>query len=272
MFIKNFFFVVINTISLFQFIVVSERYSFSLFENFEVTKSIFTKEQSVVQSLRLNLRTLNSKLDGLRRSIMSYSNGFFHNDAQNGDIVTNHIHFQRKVVIGNVCGQNVFPNDFISSTWSILFKDANYTFDYTTAYRVPIIEIMKSSLKGLVMIQDTYHQDIKKFSSGDLNIEIRSQRASRKTDSLNANDLAAMSSTAFWSYNWYDSSIRYLKESLESLPIMYNETQHTGAVELRKVILEMKTQYISYHNELYHEKPNIFGKWWKLYPYMVDSG
>ena len=171
MFINNLLFVVINTISLLPLIIVSERYSFLLFENFESTKSIFTKEQSVVQSLRSNLKTMNCKLDGLKSRLISYSNVSFLKDAQNGSIATNHIHFQRKIVLGNVYGRHAFPNDNVSSALVSLFEDANHTFDFGRAYKVPIIEIMKSALKGLIMIQDTYHQDIKQFSNGDLNME-----------------------------------------------------------------------------------------------------
>ena len=99
------------------------------------------------------------------------------------------------------------------------------------------------------------------------------EHSSRKIDSLQPDDLAAMSTLAFEYYKWYDNSLIYLKEALESYYCLSNEQRREMPTEdFEKSLLMMKKHYTSYHNQLLQKKDNILGDSWKLYPYPVDKG
>ena len=146
-------------------------------------------------------------------------------------------------------------------------------FDFERVYKRSAPEILHDALKGLVMLQETYAQDINDFSKGHLHLKSIIERKSRKTDSLHPVDLAAMSSIAFNYYNWYDNSLTYLKESLDSY---YSSSSklcsvlQTDALQIH--LLMMKKYYSSYHNKMHSKMKNILGNGWKLYPYLVDKG
>ena len=145
----------------------------------------------------------------------------------------------------------------------------NLVFDIENVYKHSTLEIINGALKGLIMLQETYEQDIKDFSQGHLYLKNVIYRTSREIDSLQPDDLAAMSSLAFNHYNWYDNSLIYLKESLSAYSSL-SPTQPRDDLDI--YLLAMKNYYSSYHNELYTKKKNIVGSDWKLYPYLVDKG
>ena len=168
------------------------------------------------------------------------------------------------------------------SVWSnfhslyIKVKDNfNFLFDFEKVYQRSTQEIMDGSLKGLVMLQETYEQDIKDFSKGHLHLKnkITIERTSRNIDSLQPDDLAAMSTLAFDDYKWYDNSLTYLRAALESYySLSYEQRREMPTEDFEKTLLWMKKHYTSYHNQLLQKKNNSLGESWKLYPYPVDRG
>ena len=89
-------------------------------------------------------------------------------------------------------------------------------FVFEGVYKLSALQILNGALKGLVMLQETYAQDIKDFSKGHFYLKNTIECTSRKTDSLQPDDLAAMSSLAFKHYNWYNNDLAYLEKSLNS--------------------------------------------------------
>ena len=150
----------------------------------------------------------------------------------------------------------------------------NFVFDFEKMYRRTMIDIMKGGLRGLVMLQETYEQDIQLFSKGQLHLKSNIDTNSRKKDSLKPDDLAAMSVLAFEFYKWYDNSLKYLREALKSFYLSsYVKKNRDNIMDgLEKYLLSMKIHYSSYHNQLHSKKKNILGNGWKLYPYIVDEG
>ena len=136
------------------------------------------------------------------------------------------------------------------------------------------MDIIKGGLRGLIMLQETFEQDIQWFSKGHLRLKSNIDLSSRNVDSLKPDDLAVMSTLAFDFYKWYDNSLRYLKDALQSFYSIPYEKKITGRVigGLEKYLLEMKLHYSAYHNQLWRRKNNILGNGWKLYPDIVVEG
>ena len=147
------------------------------------------------------------------------------------------------------------------------------TFSYEESYKnIESIRIIKSAIKGLIMLQQTYEQNVKDFANGVLSINNDKIYNFRSTDSLNPQDLALMSKIAFSDFNWYDSSVEYLRIALN----MYLEAKKRGQVrygkKVEKHLFSMKARYPAYHNEVFGIMDNPIGPDWKLYPCLVDQG
>ena len=122
------------------------------------------------------------------------------------------------------------------------------------------------------MLQETYNQEIKEFSSGHIRLKNRIERNSRNIDSLRPDDLAAMSSMSFYYLHWYDTSLKYLNASIDMLYSLEKEKHDNIPKKLEKELLKMMKHFPSYHNQIFSKKSNIFGPDWKVYPYAVNTG
>ena len=123
------------------------------------------------------------------------------------------------------------------------------------------------------MLQETYEQDIEDFSKGHLHLKNTIERTSRKTDSLQPDDLAAMSSLAFKQYNWYDNSLTYLEKSLKSYYYLSPKQRSDMLInDLDLYLLAMKKHYLSYHNKLHSKNKRALRSGKKSYAYPADKG
>ena len=280
MMLREYWFLVLHTVLLSSITVIcditSDKYSYLLFENFEMTKESFKKEQKVFTALRVNRNNLHYKLDELNLWTSKKLPSIVGRNLQktHEQPLENCLHISINYMISTYYfRKKLLLNDFQPGHHKVGDK-YNFVFDFEKMYRRNMIDIMKGGLRGLVMLQETYEQDIQLFSKGHLRLKNHIDTSSRFIDSLRPDDLAAMSVLAFDFYKWYDNSLKYLKEALRSFYLSsYAEKNNGGAKDgLEEYLLAMKIHYSSYHNHLHSKKKNILGNGWKLYPYMVDEG
>ena len=260
-------------------VIFSEKYQYYLFENFEMTKDCFIKEQGINKALQINRQNLHHKIDTLNQRIYIDQQPSSTIGSNTQKRYTQNFHDKLKFTWRLIYNRYQFRKLSVWSNFHSLYhkvKDNfNFFFDFQKVYQRSTQEIMDGALKGLVMLQETYEQDIKDFSKGHLHIKHKNtiERTSRNIDSLQPDDLAAMSTLAFEYYKWYDNSLTYLKEALKSYYSLSHEQRREMPTEdFEKSLLTMKKHYTSYHNQLLQKKDNILGESWKLYPYPVDKG
>ena len=260
-------------------VIISEKYQYYLFENFEMTKNCFVKEQGINKALQINRQNLHHKMDALSQRIyidQAPSSAIGFNSQK---LYSQNFHDKLKFTLRLMYNRYQFRTLSVWSNFHSLYikvKDNfNFLFDFEKVYQRSTQEIMDGSLKGLVMLQETYEQDIRDFSKGHLHLKNKNtiDRTSRNIDSLQPVDLAAMSTLAFDDYKWYDNSLTYLREALESYYSLSNDQRREMPTEdFEESLLMMKKHYASYHNQLLQKKDNILGDSWKLYPYSVNKG
>ena len=277
MMLREYCLLVLHTVLLYPITVTcditSDKYSYLLFENFEMTKDGFLKEKKLFRALQVNQNNLHYTLAELNHwtsnKLPSIVGSNMHKQT-----LENYLHISIKYMKSTIhFRKNLLLNDFQTEHHKVGDK-YNFVFDFENIYRRNMIDIMKAGLRGLVMLQETYEQDIQLFSKGHLRLKNHIDTSSRFIDSLRPDDLAAMSVLAFDFYKWYDNSLKYLKEALRSFYLSsYAEKNNGGAKDgLEEYLLAMKIHYSSYHNQLWRRKSNILGNGWKLYPHMVDEG
>ena len=260
-------------------VIISEKYEYYLFENFEMTKDCFIKEQGINEALQINRQNLYHKMEALSQRIYINQEPSSAIGSNTQKLHAQNFHDKLKFTLRLMYNRYQFRK---LSVWIIFYlsylkvKDNfNFLFDFEKVYKRSTLEIMDGALKGLVMLQETYEQDIKDFSKGHLHLKNKDiiEHISRKIDSLQPDDLAAMSTIAFDEYKWYDNSLTYLKQALESYySLSYDQRKEMPTENFEKSLLWMKKHYTSYHNQLLQKKANILGESWKLYPYPVDKG
>ena len=82
-----------------------------------------------------------------------------------------------------------------------------------------------------------------------------------------------MSNVAFNYYKWYDTAIKYLKEAFNMYySQLVNSSNAKKYQEIENRLLNMKTEYPLYHNDMWDKKTNFIGPDWKMFPHKVDPG
>ena len=174
----------------------------------------------------------------------------------------------------------MISNSLQSSTLSYLNiytrhyrKQRKTNIDFSPyAYNNTLDKIMASALKGLIMLQETYNQDIKPFSEGTLRLKNGIDKNDRYIDSLQVDDLASMSTVAFHFYKYYDSSLIYVQLSENLLKKLSLKERRNLPENIGEILHSMKKQFLAYHNNLFKNRTNIIGPDWKLFPYLVTIG
>ena len=258
-------------------VIISEKYQYYIFENFEMTRDCFVKEQGMNKALQINLQNLYHKMDELTNRIYTKQEPSSSIGSNTNKIYAQNFHknliFTFKLIYNNSNLRKRSVWIYFHSLYHNVKDNFNFLFDFDKAFKRSTIEIIDGALKGLVMLQETYEQNIKDFSRGHLHLKNFVERTSRKKDSLQPDDLVGMSTLAFEHYKWYDNSLKYLKEALERYySLSHEKRRELLSEDFEKTLLVKKKYYTSYHNQLLHKKDNILGDSWKLYPYPVDKG
>ena len=258
-------------------------YDYLLFENFELTKQTFVEEQNIFQKVRSIRNILNFKvgtLDIKSTYVCTTLHDFKckYEQSRSYDKFSiirtfNKLKPNEKSII------NSSPDTRNLESAHLWHRDvrnnSNYNFGFEKVYRsISGTKILIAALKGLIMLQDTYGEDIKYFSKGDLSLKSTGVSLPRTVDALRAEDLISMSGVSFNDLQWYDASIRYLKEAID---VFISTTR----VPYRSILTEnliheclylMKALYPVHHNEMLNKRDNPIGMDYKLFPLMINEG
>ena len=249
------------------------KYEYLLFENFESTKNSFLKEQKTVKQLQNFRNSLYERLELLQDS--KDRSLYLKNESSIYSI--NVPNFKHNINIRRDGVQNRNP-EVLSVTEpftnnQISREEYNDVFKYERDYKnTDHTDIMRAALRGLIMLQATYNQDMQEYSKGHLSYKNRLMQTSRKTDSLKPEDLVTLSTIALNDFNWIDNAITYLKAAIHKYYSISTESDNNQSDDFEQLLLAMKKHYSIYHNEMLAKKDNPIGPEWKLHPYIVDSG
>ena len=253
-----------------------DRYDYVTFENFELAKKTFIREHETVNNLYRRRKTVYQEKHYLQNCILNdfsckpnFDIPFHHRLYKN----SNDIHFDIQSVSDYLNKikfrlQFTWPHDHFDTIG--LKHKKQYYQEYF--HDISVDRTLYGAMKGLIMLQETYMQDIRNYSKGYLDVEEKIKQGSRRIDSLLPQDLAAMSIIAFTYMKWYDNSLQYIKTALDLFYSFSIKDRSQLPAQLEKTLLEMKTNYSSYHNYLFAQKPTHLGSDWKLFPYRVDEG
>ena len=268
---------IVQVISLMLFLsdtVVCSRYDYLLFENFELMKKSFVKEQQLVKNLHKIRHEMYQLMSALNSNI---NDNFKPDDYGNADMKTvetseNDIYFRLKDISKSNSYRNIFLQNAENMKYPYIQQKFNDIFDYENSYQFKTKDILNSALKGVIMLQETYNQDIKEYSKGTLRFKSVIERNSRNIDSLQPDDLASMSTLAFDHLHWYDNALKYLKASIDMFYSFSKEKRDELPRNLETSLLMMKKQYPVFHNDMLNKKTNIIGPDWKLYSNFANTG
>ena len=263
---------VIIILLIYPITIFCSRYDYLLFENYEITKKSFVMEQDVVRNLTTARENLNTQISNLKpriNNILKTGNGMIpifkrrKNHALDCHFCTSINHFCHNEIVIHLNEAYIRYQSFKLSSDEI--------YSYEKVYPDSVLDLMIAASKGVIMLQETYNQNIKEFSKGHLRIKTGFDDSSRKTDSLQLADLVVMSNLAFNYYNWYDTGMRYLKEAIDMLNSVKRLNKQPSS-QLERTLSKMKTVYPLYHNDMLDKKDNFIGPDWKMYPHKVDIG
>ena len=266
--------VVIMILSLLPCTMKCSRYDFLLLENFEMTKKIFIKEQEIVKKLQINRQNLIRSIDvldsrkGSKLRVENYKDMYLNNIQK----IDNLLEFKLNIVTDSHYSSKLNSLDIFSRHYHNFKSAYNFVWNYGFGIHVPVETIIDSAMKGLIMLQDTYEQDIKQFSKGHLSLKSGMDLNDRQIDSLQVDDLASMSTIAFNYYKWYDTSLKYLKAAIDIFMSLSSKERKKLQGNLGESLLKMKKEYPLYHNGLFKKKKSFIGADWKLFPSLVDTG
>ena len=257
---------ILKILLLFPLTIFCSRYDYLAFENFELTKSNFLMEQEVVRNLQHTRNILHQQLYHLKQTTENIV-------IPNNSVID--IRKERKKVAPNF----YISQDKRSSPLNELYnrykeyKKYDKLYPYKALYSISAQDLLIAACKGIIMLQETYDQNITEFSKGHLRIKSDFDKSSRMIDSLRIEDLMAISNVAFNFYKWYDTAIKYLKEAIH----MFSSSLKKNSVNMQHLEIEnklssMKREYPLYHNDMFDKKTNFIGPDWKMYPNTVDLG
>ena len=230
--------------------MLCSRDDFGIFENFEITKDSFAKEQKIT----IELQRMRSQLRGSFEKILDSSNNLksksIHAYFENYDPIN-------VKCVNRACIYLELKKLFFHQTYinlHVLFGHRNKQFhDFLDEigynYTAKLQNIIDGALKGLIILQETYNLDIHDFVKG---LAANENSISREIDSLRPDDLANMSSVALNVFQWYDNSLIYLKAALD---VFYNISKSEQKPilpkkNLEKTLITMKNTYPIAHNEM----------------------
>ena len=266
---------ILNVILIFPVITLCSRYDYLLFENYEVMKKSFLIELNNVRNLQRARNDWHTQLSELKSTIRNSSN------ANNGILP----HIESGRYIASSYQMNPSNNLICQNENSCSLKDSykryrknkretNGMYGYQEFYSErSLLDLMKAACEGVIMLQETYDQNITEFSKGNLNVKSGFEENTRKIDSLKVEDLLVMSNVAFNYYKWYDTAIKYLKEAFNMYySQLMNSSNAKKYLEIENRLLNMKNEYPLYHNDMWDKKITFIGPDWKMFPHKVDPG
>ena len=260
----------------------SSSVNYLLFENFEVTKTTFVEEQNIFQNvwkIRNSLNLKNKLLDKNDKKYQRQLKKIKHNQTLT---FRKYLFDRRKEVKSEIIQDDSFSSMSVKSNIGMshwVYRDIKHSFNHSFGFEKAYVnttqtQLITSALKGLIMLQDTYGQNIKHFSRGKSNIKISKELGDRVVDTLQVEDLVAMAGISFNELHWYDASIRYLKEAIDVFSSTAKKSYRSIVFEniLDDCLNAMKRLYPSYHNKMLDKMGNAIGIDYKLFPLSINEG
>ena len=254
----------------FSFRTISTHYSSLVFENFELTRTLFIKELDIVSlafdsrsALQKRLRALNI----LKSNDHTSRYGWFVDiKKQIGHQFSLHVTKAFNDNLSFVNGRALFDHNMSNrcKTKALLHWD----FDTEKKYGYFSHNTIITAARELVRLQETYVQNISLYSKGYLGIKSDVRHIHRMNDTLQVDDLALMSRVAMND----NTALKYLKVALGQLSTPLEKMSFGLHHRLEKTIYKMTKYYPSLHNGMFSKKMNSKGPGWKLFPFIVGQG
>ena len=253
-----------------------------LFENFELTKTTFVEEQNIFQNVWKIRKSLNLKNQLLDTNGNKYQGQL--QDIKHNQTLTfrKYLFDRRKEVKSEIIQDDSISSSSVKSNIGmshLMYRDIKHSFNHSFGFEKAYVnntqtQLITSALKGLIMLQDTYGQNIKKFSRGKSNIKMSKELKDGVFDTLQVEDLVVMSGISFNELHWYDASIRYLKEAIEVFISTAKRSYRSSVFEniLDECLSAMKKLYPAYHNKMLYKVGNAVGTDYKLFPLLLNEG
>ena len=270
-----------NSVNILQIVFMSmstlmcSRYDYLLFENFELTRAMFLKENEIVKSLEeqrenfpRRIHFLQSELSNIRH-LETYSTSKLvpiHKQEHANPRRVKKI-YESKILNKQLHNSKVSYLMYFNS-----LHIREYLYSYDDLHNLTAEEITLASLKGVVMLKESYIQDIKNYSKGNIRWKSGIKSNSRQIDTLQPQDMAAMSSIAFNTFKWHDTGLKCLKGAIDMFYSLAKTDQIKLPRNLEDTLLKMKKYYPTFHNNVFRTRYNIIGPDWKVFPYAVNTG
>ena len=259
--------------------LVCSKYDYLLFENFELTKRTFIEEQIMFESARKLKYFINLPFRGVSGDIYNFSKPSHELKHKHNHLRINNAFLDSLSLEKMKKAQNYMNRSFFTSSSYYKYRHIRNTFNSSYDFEKVYInntqtQLLIAALKGIIMLEDTYVQDIKHFSIGELNLKNDVVNRTRNVDALQVEDLVSMSGIAFNDLHWYDASIRYLKEAINVFFSTARKTNRNSVFNsfLYECLTSLKNWYPSYHNKLLNKMDNPIGLDYKLFPSMLIKG
>ena len=258
----------------FSFRTISTHYSSLVFENFELTRTLYIKELDIV-SLAFDSR---SALQKRFRAVHTLKNNDHTSKYGSFVHIRKQIRHQFWLDLTNALNDNLsFVNGSVlfelniskrCKTKALIHCD----FDTEKKYGYFSHNTIITAATELVRLQETYVQNISLYSKGYLGIKNDNGHGNRMIDTLKVDDLVLMSCVAINQMNWYDTALKYLKVAVKQLSTPLEKMSFSLHHRLEETIDKMTRCYPSIHNDLVAKKMNSIGPGWKLFPFNVGQG
>ena len=236
------------------FLVSTSRYDYLFFENFELSKDLFVKEQNLVRELMISRQNLYNNIKALTSGIDNISQQ--HPVLHPGDINGNEkwLNLEIRNIRSHLNVTTMSPPGTEYSMYNNTKSDRNLFSNIENVYNQPETLIVEAAAKGVIMLQETYEQNITEYLKGHLRLKSGINRNGRSIDSLKVDDLASMSTIAFDHYKWYDNRLKYLKAAFNSFYSLTLEEQRSLPYNLEESLNKMKRRNTKLNNDLVAKK------------------
>lgn len=252
------------------------RFEFRVFENFQVTKEIFLKEQKIVENLRSIRQTLRdeqanveAKLQLLKAKRLSYENikalYFPGNEDNNStkeslDPINSFGLLKRSALLMPVLKS--FTKTKISSLRKSLSEIKSTCTEFPDEWD------FVGAGKGLVILHDTYDFNITAAMEGhiiyrDVHGETKILRGRER---LGIGDLLVLADRSYNS-GYYSNAIEIVKVVLNKI----QKEKLSIPKENMKTIKTFKKNLIDLNNQYVSKKHQIMGATFKVLPYLIDE-
>ena len=255
----------VRILFLFSVTVMCTKYDFDIFENFEITRDSFLKEQKTVENLKelkgifhntiITFHQLIDQFPGVKQSKLR--------PMHNKGMCNVSLSIYKKPRFWKNASQILY---YTRMTGEEAIKEV-YNFNYSSDEKSIII----GARKGIVVLQETYDININNLVDGSF-LKENSTLATRKIDSLKLDDLVSLSIIAAYIYQWLDNSLVYLKEARNVKYWQLFSNKH-GVWEHFKDILSSISYWLSKKNsEMHYNNHNVIDADTNTYPYIIDNG